>query len=59
MEVLFFLMVHSAASMMLTPMQLIGWMPGKRSWDYNPAHGMYQLEVTKPGGTVKNINVLY
>ena len=28
-------------------------------WDYNLAHGMYQLEVTQPGGTVKNINLLY
>ncbi len=28
-------------------------------WDYNLAHGMYQLEVTKPDGSVKNINVLY
>jgi hypothetical protein len=28
-------------------------------WDYNLAHGMYQLEVTKQDGTVKNINVLY
>jgi hypothetical protein len=28
-------------------------------WDYNLARGMYQLEVTKPDGTVKNINVLY
>ena len=28
-------------------------------WDYNLAHGMYQLEVTKPDGDVKDINVLY
>ena len=28
-------------------------------WDYNLAHGMYQLEVTKPDGTVKDINVMY
>ena len=28
-------------------------------WDYNLAHGMYKLEVTKPDGTVKDINVLY
>ena len=28
-------------------------------WDYNMAHGMYNLEVTKPDGSVKNINVLY
>ena len=28
-------------------------------WDYNLAHGMYQLEVTKPDGTVKNLNVMY
>ena len=28
-------------------------------WDYNLAHGTYQLEVTKPDGKVKDINVLY
>ena len=28
-------------------------------WDFNLAHGMYQLEITKPDGRVKNINVLY
>jgi hypothetical protein len=28
-------------------------------WDYNLAHGMYQLEVTRPDGTGKDINVLY
>ena len=28
-------------------------------WDYNLAHGMYQLEVTRPDGTVKDINVMY
>jgi hypothetical protein len=28
-------------------------------WDYNLAHGMYQLEVTNPDGTVKDLNVLY
>jgi hypothetical protein len=28
-------------------------------WDYNLAHGMYQLEVTKPDGTVKDLNVMY
>ena len=28
-------------------------------WDYNLAHGMYQLEVTKPDGKIKIINVLY
>ena len=28
-------------------------------WDFNLAHGMYQLEVTKPDGSVKDINVLY
>ncbi|MEO7045715.1 MAG: T9SS type A sorting domain-containing protein, partial [Ferruginibacter sp.] len=28
-------------------------------WNYNLAHGMYQLEVTKPDGSIKNINVLY
>jgi len=27
--------------------------------DYNLAHGIYQLEVTNPDGSVKNINVLY
>ena len=29
------------------------------NWDYNLAHGIYQLEVTKPDGSVKDINVLY
>ena len=28
-------------------------------WDFNLAHGMYQLEVVKPDGSIKNINVLY
>jgi hypothetical protein len=28
-------------------------------WDYNLAHGMYQLEVTKPDGGIKNIKVMY
>ena len=32
---------------------------GLIKWDYNLAHGMYQLEVTKPDGTVKDINVMY
>jgi len=28
-------------------------------WDYNLAHGVYQLEVTKPDNIKVNINVLY
>jgi len=28
-------------------------------WDYNLAHGMYQLEVTRPDDSAKDINVLY
>ena len=28
-------------------------------WDFNLAHGMYQLQVINPHGEVKNINVLY
>ena len=28
-------------------------------WDYNLAHGMYQLEVTKPDGSLKDLNVMY
>jgi len=28
-------------------------------WDYNLAHGMYQLEIARPDGSVKNINVMY
>ncbi len=28
-------------------------------WDFNLAHGMYQLEVSVPGGEVKEINVMY
>ena len=28
-------------------------------WDYNLAHGVYQLEVTKPDGDVKVIKVMY
>ena len=28
-------------------------------WDYNLAHGMYQLEVTRPDGSIKDINVMY
>ena len=29
------------------------------NWDYNLAHGMYQLEITKPDGGIKVINVMY
>jgi hypothetical protein len=28
-------------------------------WDYNLAHGMYQLEITKPDGSLKVIMVMY
>jgi hypothetical protein len=28
-------------------------------WDYNLSHGMYQLEITIPDGSIKDINVLY
>ena len=28
-------------------------------WDYKLAHGMYQLEVTKPDGDIKVIKVMY
>ena len=28
-------------------------------WDFNLAHGIYKLEVTKPDGGVRNLNVLY
>jgi hypothetical protein len=28
-------------------------------WDYKLAHGIYQPEVTRPDGRVKDINVLY
>ena len=28
-------------------------------WDFNLAHGMYLLEVTRPDGSVKDINVMY
>ena len=28
-------------------------------WDYNLAHGVYQLEVTKPNGEIKVIKVMY
>jgi hypothetical protein len=28
-------------------------------WDYNLAHGIYQLEITKPNGEVKVIKVMY
>jgi hypothetical protein len=28
-------------------------------WDYKLAHGIYQLEVTRPDGSGKDINVLY
>ena len=28
-------------------------------WDYNLAHGMYQLEVIKPDGSIKDLNVMY
>lgn len=28
-------------------------------WDYNLAHGIYQLEVTKPGGETEVIKVMY
>lgn len=31
----------------------------KISWDYNIAHGMYKLEVTKPDGSQKIIHVVY
>jgi subtilisin-like proprotein convertase family protein len=31
----------------------------KLNWDYNLAHGMYQLEITKPNGEVKVIKVMY
>ena len=27
--------------------------------DYNLAHGIYQLEVPKPGGGIEDINVVY
>jgi hypothetical protein len=29
------------------------------AWDYNLAHGVYQLEITKPNGDVKVIKVMY
>ena len=29
------------------------------NWDYNLAHGMYQLEINQPDGTKKNLNVMY
>jgi len=28
-------------------------------WNYTLAHGIYQLEITKPDGDVKNIKVMY
>ena len=28
-------------------------------WDYNLAHGMYQLEVAGPGNPATTINVIY
>jgi hypothetical protein len=28
-------------------------------WDYNLAHGVYQLQVTKPDGSVKDIDMIY
>jgi Secretion system C-terminal sorting domain len=28
-------------------------------WDYNLAHGIYQLEVTQPDGSIKDLNVMY
>jgi hypothetical protein len=28
-------------------------------WDYKLAHGMYQLEITRPDGSKKDINVMY
>ena len=28
-------------------------------WNYNLAHGMYQIEVTKPDGSINDINVIY
>ena len=28
-------------------------------WDYNLAHGVYQLEITKPNGEVSVIKVMY
>ena len=31
----------------------------KIDWDYKMAHGMYQLEITKPGGQVHVIKVMY
>ena len=32
---------------------------GLIKWDYNLAHGMYQLEVTRPDGSMKVLNVMY
>ncbi len=29
------------------------------TWDYNLAHGIYQLEIVKPGGAVEVIKVMY
>jgi hypothetical protein len=28
-------------------------------WDYNLAHGIYQLEILQPNGEVKIIKVIY
>ena len=28
-------------------------------WDYNLAHGLYQLEISQPDGSKKNLNVIY
>ena len=28
-------------------------------WNYRPAHGLYHLEIKKPGGAIKEINVVY
>ena len=28
-------------------------------WDYNLAHGVYQLDITRPDGSIKNINLMY
>jgi hypothetical protein len=33
--------------------------PENLKWDYNLAHGIYQLEITKPNGEVKVIKVMY
>ena len=28
-------------------------------WNFNVTHGLYQLEITRPDGTIKNLNVMY